>query len=190
MFFSMSNPSPTIYSQVKQDFEEMMKSPKLRYYDNIVLNYINGIFVPSNCDKRIHPFKSSNIQTSLLLYGDGVKTILDEHTLVIDGCSLSPNQIGIDVCIGVNDDWSRPSNFVVGLVEEGFRRHGYKVRVDELCPEPLSPLIDIRYSSVMIAVNKHQYINGRTIDEKDETSKLKQTLGEIYSVLLSHAELI
>lgn len=186
----MSNPSSTIFSQVKQDFEEMMNSPKLWYYDTIVLNYIDDIFVPSNDDNSIHPFKASNLHTSLLLYGDGLKTILNEHSLVIDCCSLSSNQNSVDVCIGIKDDWSRPSDLVVGLVKEGFRRHGYRVKIDELCPEPLSPTLDIRYSSMMIAVNKQLYTNGCTIGVTDESSSLKQTLGEIYGVLLSHSELI
>ena len=186
----MSNPDSTTYSLVKQDFEEIMKSPKLMYYDNIVLCCVNDIFVPRNCDKSIHPFKASNMQTCLLLYGDTLNTILNEHSLVIDCCSLSSYHNSVDVCIGVKDDWSRPSDLVVGLVEEGFKRHGYRVKVNELYPKSMPPVLDIKYSSMMIAMSKHLNTNGRTHDVAGEANKLRQTLVEIYGVILSHSELI
>lgn len=85
--------------------------------------------------------------------------IIDENTLVIDCHSFPRDLSDIDICVGFNEDWSKPSNEVLDTIVKHFEELGYKVGINEPYSNSISPKKDFAYQSVMIEVNKRVYLN-------------------------------
>ncbi len=246
---------------IKEDFMTTIKSPRLRYYDNLVLHiphagitgldntcwsdklsllhevrlltdwFTDVIFVPDDVDSlKIHSIIASNsrfvldverlIDDPLEEEGQGIiytsfsgvcrevdveeqerlmkcytshweqlKSLLNEHSLLID-CHSFPSELSdVDVCIGVNDDWSRPSDFVIGIVKEGFERQGYKVKVNEPYSNSVAPVTNFIYSSLMIELSKRIYLNEETLEVTSDAKIVRSVLRQIYGILINHSEL-
>ena len=257
----MSNPSLDNNCAIKEDFITTIKSPRLKYYDNLVLHipyagifgldstcwshklsllnevrrwtdwYTDVIFVPDEvASLKIHSIIATNsrfvldmerlINDPLEKEGQGIiytsfsgvhrevdveekkrlmirytahqeelKSLLNEHSLLID-CHSFPSELSdVDVCIGVNDDWSRPSDFVIGIVKEGFDRQGYKVRVNEPYSNSIAPVTNFIYSSLMIELNKRIFMNEDTLEITSGAKLVRNVLRQIYGILINHSEL-
>ena len=257
----MSNPRFDNNCDIKEDFITTIKSPRLKYYDNLVLHiphagisgldstcwsdklsllnevrrwtdwYTDVIFVPEDVDSlKIHSIIATNSRFVLDMErlindpfekeGQGInytsfsgvhrevdveekkrlmirytahqeelKSLLNEHSLLID-CHSFPSELSdVDVCIGVNDDWSRPSDFVIGIVKEGFDRQGYKVRVNEPYSNSIAPVTNFIYSSLMIELNKRIYMNEDTLEITSGAKLVRNVLRQIYGILINHSEL-
>ena len=247
---------------IKEDFMTTIKSPRLKYYDNLVLHiphagisgldstcwsdklsllnevrrwtdwYTDVIFVPDEvASLKIHSIIATNsrfvvdmerlIDDPLNEVGQGIiytscsevyrevdveeqerlmkcytshqeelKSLLNEHSLLID-CHSFPSELSeVDVCIGVNDDWSRPSDFVIGIVKEGFERQGYKVRVNKPYSNSIAPVTNFIYSSLMIELNKRIYMNEDTLKVTSDAKTVRSILRQIYGILINHSELM
>ena len=257
---SMSNPRFDNNCDIKEDFITTIKSPRLKYYDNLVLHiphagisgldstcwsdklsllnevrrwtdwYTDVIFVPDDvASLKIHSIIATNsrfvldkrlindplekesqgiIYTSFsgvhrevdveekkrlmiryTAHQEELKSLLNEHSLLID-CHSFPSELSdVDVCIGVNDDWSRPSDFVIGIVKEGFDRQGYKVRVNEPYSNSIAPVTNFIYSSLMIELNKRIYMNEDTLEITSGAKLVRNVLRQIYGILINHSEL-
>ncbi len=55
--------------------------------------------------------------------------VITEGTLVVDCHSFPADLSGIDVCLGVNDDWSRPDRALLDRASLHFRRAGYTAQL-------------------------------------------------------------
>ena len=81
-------------------------------------------------------------------------------TLLVDCHSFPEDLSDVDVCIGVNDDWSRPEDALIQRVVVHFTSRGYSTRVNEPYSNSVSPETGFRYASLMIEVNKRTYLQG------------------------------
>lgn len=89
---------------------------------------------------------------ALSTYGPG--------TLLVDCHSFPEDLSDVDVCIGVNDDWSRPEDALIQRAVGHFTSRGYSARVNEPYSNSVSPEEGFRYTSLMIEVNKRTYLQG------------------------------
>ena len=83
----------------------------------------------------------------------------------------------------------RPSDFVIGIVKEGFERQGYKVRVNEPYSNSIAPVTNFIYSSLMIELNKRIYMNEDTLEVTSGAKLVRNVLRQIYGILINHSEL-
>ena len=81
-------------------------------------------------------------------------------TLLVDCHSFPADLSDVDVCIGVNEDWSRPDEALIEKAVEHFTSRGYSTRVNEPYSNSVSPETGFRYASLMIEVNKRTYLQG------------------------------
>lgn len=81
-------------------------------------------------------------------------------TLLVDCHSFPADLSDVDVCIGVNEDWSRPDEALIEKAVEHFTSRGYSTRVNEPYSNSVSPETEFRYASLMIEVNKRTYLQG------------------------------
>ena len=81
-------------------------------------------------------------------------------TLLVDCHSFPEDLSDVDVCIGVNDDWSRPDDALIQTAVGRFTSRGYSTRVNEPYSNSVSPETGFRYASLMIEVNKRTYLQG------------------------------
>ena len=107
---------------------------------------------------------------------DGVAIIIDCHSFPSD---IAPD---VDVCIGFNDDESKPSLQTIGQVERRFRDAGYAVAFNRPFANALAPMGYIGHS-LMIEVNKRVYMDEKTLQKNDGFEKMKATIGSLYHEL-------
>ena len=114
--------------------------------------------------------------------------MLNEHSLLIDCHSFPSGLSDVDVCIGVSDDWSCPSEFLIELVMESFRQAGYKVALNTPFSNTIAPPMNFSYDSIMIELNKRIYLNEDSLELLDSARRLKNSLNTLYGVLLRYEE--
>ena len=103
--------------------------------------------------------------------------IIDSHSFPSD---LAPD---VDICIGFNEDSSKPSEETLAVVTDAFSAAGYAVAHN--CPysNAIAP-VGYRGHSLMIEVNKRCYLDADGLDIGEGFAKLHQTLSSIYAKLL------
>ena len=70
----------------------------------------------------------------------------------------------VDICIGFNEDESKPDQSVIELAVNHFEDMGYKVRVNYPYSRSETPACDFPYHSLILEINKRAYLRSGTID--------------------------
>ena len=114
--------------------------------------------------------------------------MLNERSLLID-CHSFPSELSdVDICIGVNEDWSSPTDFVIELVAEVFKQFGFSVRINHPYSNAIAPQTNFAYNSIMIELNKRIYWNEQTLELTESVNKVRTTLDRLYMLLLNYNE--
>ena len=121
-------------------------------------------------------------------YIEQLKSMLSDHSLLIDCHSFPSDLHDVDICIGYNDDRSRPTDFIIGLVAEAFKRIGLKVEFNTPSSNAITPETCYTYNSIMIEINKKVYLNENTLELNSFAPKLREQLATLYSLLLRYSE--
>lgn len=102
-----------------------------------------------------------------------------EYPLTID-CHSFPSDLApeVDVCLGWNDDASRPPSDVLQVVKSYFEKLGYRVGENTPFANAISPL-GYEGHSLMIEVNKHCYMDEGTHRKNEDDFPLLQHRLEI-----------
>lgn len=103
--------------------------------------------------------------------------LLDCHSF---SCDLAPD---VDVCLGYNDDSSRPLAEDIKGVSDIFRDRGYVVAHNRPYANAIAPE-GYRGHSLMIEVNKRCYLDTEERSLGGGFDYLRQTLEELYCILL------
>ena len=109
----------------------------------------------------------------------------DGATLVVD-CHSFPSDLApdVDVCIGFNEDASRPDETTLELVASVFRDAGYSVAFNRPYANALAPVGYVGHS-LMIEVNKRTYMDEHTLEKSVNFARLQSTIEKVYCELLS-----
>lgn len=194
--FSTDLPSVTQinfeYSRVFCDVERLINDPLEEKGLGICYNLKR--YVALDMEK---PIWSKSKEESMNLYHEHHRALANairENTLLLDCHSFSeydnvlcPNAheyTDIDICLGFNEDESRPTEGTLRFVADFFRRHGYRVALNQ--PFSNSKTVDAGkpYHSLMIEVNKHCYMDEGSFERTDGFAKLHKELNELYRMLL------
>ena len=90
----------------------------------------------------------------------------------------------IDICLGYNEDQTKPAESTLRFVANHFRNHGYRVAFNKPFSNSKTVETDHPYHSLMIEVNKHCYMNEDTLERTAEFDKLHNVLIELQKLLL------
>lgn len=85
------------------------------------------------------------------------------ESLIVDCHSFPSDLADIDICIGYNDDASRPDQEMIDRVARLFDGAGFKVGLNNPYSNSITPKMPIDYKSLMIEVNKRCYMDERTL---------------------------
>ncbi|MCQ2148267.1 MAG: N-formylglutamate amidohydrolase [Bacteroidales bacterium] len=91
---------------------------------------------------------------------------------------------GIDICIGFNDDFTRPSDEVINLVRSHFEDWGYAVSINTPYSNSKTVETPALYNSLMIEVSKRLYMNEKSLEKADGFRRLKLSIEELYMKLV------
>ena len=105
---------------------------------------------------------------------------LSPEALLIDCHSFPADLSNTDICIGINDDLSRPDQDLIDRVVSLFRFKGYSIGLNEPYSNSISPKTGFRYSSLMIEVNKRAYLRDARNLDKTKASVLRQCIEECF----------
>lgn len=111
--------------------------------------------------------------------------LLNERTLLLD-CHSFPSDLAtdIDICIGYNDDNSRPSDKLLQSIADTFAQEGYRVAFNKPYSNAITPRWPIDYLSVMIEVNKAVYMDERTLRLTSAAGTLTHTINKLYKNII------
>lgn len=170
------------YSRFVVDVERMVNDPLNDIGQGIVYTKFNGIKRTLDEEERL------GMMAYYYAYIKQLKEMLNEHSLLIDCHSFSSDLADVDICIGVNDDRSRPTDFVIELVTEVFTQAGFSVRINHPYSNAIAPQTDFAYDAIMIELNKRIYMNEQTLELNESANKVRATLDTLYELLLKYWE--
>lgn len=108
---------------------------------------------------------------------------LCEDALLLD-CHSFPEDMGdVDVCIGFNEDWSKPSKELLEYTVNLFEDNGYSVGINYPYSNSEAPVCLFTYQSMMLEVNKRVYLEQRSAYLKMHCDK-KRSVRELVNQLL------
>ncbi len=167
------------YSRFVVDCERLTEDPMESVGQGIIYTAYNGNTRRITDDDRI------TLMAYYTQYIDMLRKSITEGTLLIDCHSFPSDKADVDICIGLNDDWSRPHENVLGAVCSIFNADGYTVEINHPYANSIAPAVNgLIYPSLMIEANKRIYMDERTLRLKPEAVMLRKTISNIYSTLL------
>ena len=170
------------YSRFVCDAERLENDPLEEIGQGIIYTQFNGLKRNINDDER------QGLMGYYHSYIKQLKSMLNEHSLLIDCHSFPSDLADVDICIGVNDDRSRPTDFVIELVTEVFKQFGFSVRINHPYSNAIALQTDFVYNSIMIELNKRIYLNEQTLELIESANKIRTTLDRLYMLLLNYSE--
>ena len=90
----------------------------------------------------------------------------------------------VDVCIGFNEDWSRPDKETIEMSVNLFEENGYKVGVNNPYSNSETPACPFPYQSMMLEVNKKAYMEKDSLRLKNSL-QYRRNIREVIAILLS-----
>lgn len=90
----------------------------------------------------------------------------------------------IDICIGYNEDETKPSQETIDGVARFLRERGYRVAFNTPFANSMTANTNKFYHSIMLEVNKHCYMDEETLTLTDRFDKLHADIQALYGQLL------
>ena len=109
---------------------------------------------------------------------------LCEGALLLDCHSFPSEMSDVDICIGFNEDWSKPHKETIELAVNLFEDNGYKVGINEPYGNSETPDCPFSYQSMMLEVNKRAYMEDGSLHLRRNT-KYKCNVRAVFQTLLS-----
>lgn len=171
------------WSRLYCDIERLIDDPMENIGQGIAYRLIDGCIRELNEDE-LHGIYQSYNQARQTFY-DMAKT---PETLIID-CHSFPSYLApeIDICIGFNEDDTKPSQETIDLIVNHFRMAGYSVSVNYPYSNSVCASMDpekIRVKTIMIEVNKSVYLQSDEITPGKGFDKVNALISYLYDKLL------
>lgn len=166
------------YSRFIVDAERLWDDPLEQYGQGIVYTQFDGY-------TRQVPEESERILLDLWhCHQQRLRDNLCEEALLLD-CHSFPRELSdVDICIGYNEDWSKPNKETIELVVSLFEDSGYRVGINEPYSNSETPECPFAYQSMMIEVNKKAYMEDGTLHLKYD-SVFQKTIHDLMTNLMS-----
>ncbi len=110
---------------------------------------------------------------------------LTPGSLIVDCHSFPSDLADIDICIGYNDDVSKPDQEMIDGVARLFDGAGFKVGLNNPYSNSITPRKPIDYKSLMIEVNKRCYMNESTLARTIGHDIIPGLVNDFYRLVLA-----
>lgn len=164
------------------DVERLLDDPLEQEGRGIVYTRFNGL--------TRNPLTAEQFERTMEVYRAYhalLKSKVTKGALLID-CHSFPQELScdIDICIGFNEDQSKPSLALLALVKAHFEEAGYRVAYNRPYGNAIAPATDFVYPSLMIEINKRCYLNDPILPvvNLDKVSALRKVINALYEKLL------
>ena len=162
------------YSRFTVDFERLPENEPLEKIGQGIIYTKYG-----NCVRVLNSKLTKFLLSIYEQHYKKLRSLLNANSLLID-CHSFPDELSddVDICIGFNDDWSKPDENLLNTIISVFESRSYVVGLNTPYSNSVSPKMNFEYKSVMIEVNKRIYMNN-LLDFK----RLSETIYTLYSKL-------
>ena len=145
------------YSRFVVDAERLWDDPLEQEGQGILYRRFGGYCrtIPQQCESRLYDLWRG--------HQHNLKRALCENALLLDCHSFPEEQGDVDICIGFNDDWSKPDRSTLELAVNLFEENGYSVGINYPYSNSEAPECPFRYQSMMLEVNKRVYLERGTL---------------------------
>jgi N-formylglutamate amidohydrolase len=170
------------YSRFIVDAERLWDDPLEQHGQGIVYKHFDGYTrtVPEENEKQLLSLWHWHQQR--------LRDNLCEGALLLDCHSFPSEMSDVDICIGYNEDWSKPNKDTIDLAVSIFEDSGYKVGINEPYSNSETPECPFIYQSMMLEVNKKAYMEDGTLCLKHSLiyqKNIRDLMTNLLSVLLS-----
>ena len=117
-------------------------------------------------------------------YREQLRQVAEPDCLLFD-CHSFPSDISpLEICIGFNEDWSKPNQATIDLVRAHFAADGLTVGINNPYSNSIAPDFGFPYKSLMIELNKNLYLCERTFQLLPAAASIQRCLSRLYQKLL------
>ena len=166
------------YSRFIVDAERLWNDPLEEQGQGIVYKHFDGYSrdVPEKNNQRLLGLWHWHQQR--------LRENLCEGALLLDCHSFPSEMSDVDICIGFNDDWSKPHKQTIEFAVNHFEDNGYKVGINEPYSNSETPDCPFMYQSMMLEVNKKAYMEEGSLRLR-HLSPYKNNVRDLMKILLS-----
>ena len=145
------------YSRFIVDAERLWDDPLEQHGQGIVYKQFDGYTrtVPEENEKQLLGLWH--------WHQERLRDNLCEGAMLLDCHSFPSEMSDVDICIGYNEDWSKPNKATIELAVSLFEDSGYKVGINEPYSNSETPDCPFTYQSMMLEVNKKAYMEDGTL---------------------------
>lgn len=186
------------YCRKECDVERMIDDPLESKnlgicYDSNILQPKHGYF---NVKDVTFPFTEHEAYGLYLEHHHKVESLLVKHpySLLVDCHSFSSYPTPLqpdynvnhqyDICVGFNEDKTKPDSMIIGTIRDHFQSYGYRVGLNEPYSNSKTFNVPCSYKSIMIEVNKRCYMNEQSLTRNEQWDKLHECIERLYHKLL------
>lgn len=164
------------YSRFIVDAERLWQDPLESIGQGIVYKNFDG-------HRRTVPKQSEqNLLALWKWHQRRLSSQLSEGALLLD-CHSFPEELSdVDICIGFNEDWSKPDKATIEMAVNHFMNHGYKVGVNTPYSNSETPDCPFHYHSLMLEINKRAYLRPNSIQLRG--NNLRGAISSMMKMLL------
>lgn len=176
------------YCRLYCDVERLAKDPLESKGLGISYHRIDDqtVRIFSNLLSAFRLYADFHAEVSMALVGLLKPLIIDCHSFSNVPNLLNSQVTDIDICIGYNEDETRPDDVLIGTLIHHFKTCGYKVGLNAPFSNSKTFAVPTDYHSVMIEVNKRIYMNEQTLEKTEGFQKLKEAIDSIFPILISN----
>lgn len=109
---------------------------------------------------------------------------LSPASFLVDCHSFPPDLSEVEVCVGVNDDWSRLDASLLGRVVRLFEESGYLTALNSPYSNSYSPRAGFEYPSMMLELNKSTYLCADGSLDPAKYERMAAAIGRVYELIL------
>lgn len=171
------------WSRFYCDIERLYEDPMERIGQGIAYRSIDG------CSRELSEEETRQILQTYAEAREAFYNLANEPgTLIID-CHSFPADLApdTDICIGFNEDDTRPQQEVIDMIAGHFREAGYSVGINKPYSNSVCASMDpnkAKTKTIMIEINKAVYLEADGITPGKDFDKLKSLIDELYGRLL------
>ncbi|MCR5697759.1 MAG: N-formylglutamate amidohydrolase [Marinilabiliaceae bacterium] len=158
------------YSRFVCDTERLLNDPMNAIGQGIIYERFDGV-----C-RNMDEVDKSAIMRLYHRHIGRLRSKLTRTSLLIDCHSFPSDLYDVDICIGFNNDWSKPCYFLIDTFKRHFEQRGYTVALNSPYSNSISPTMPFYYPSIMIELNKRVY--------KEDIMRIKSAIHALYLKVL------
>lgn len=137
------------------------------------------------CHRKIGDVESKRLHEDFYkAFMDRLRFNLQPSSFLLDCHSFPSDLSDVDVCIGYNEDWSRPEDEILFQTKAVFESFGFKIGLNHPYSNSISPVMPFAYPSMMIELNKRTYMRESGELDSARTAVVVSSLKSVYGLIL------